>query len=198
MSFNQQRTEGNSRAALHLFLLSLVFVVGFACFRMFRFTSPSLNYTFGLGVLCTSFLALRSLSQLRKIPKVIGFILVSPLLLLSLLMILAAVACDLNPRNKGCRQELQTVRQDGYSVHLVLDGCGGAVSSFMLGLEQRRPVLPGLYVFRSIDFFDGAYEGKMTPVGTNEIQLHIPKGVEGSGWTQEIDRTYTLKRHVYF
>jgi len=63
---------------------------------------------------------------------------------------------------------------------------------------QRRPVLPGLYLFRVVDLFDDAYEGKIRPVSANQIQLPIPRGVEGSYWTREIDRTYTLKRYVYF
>jgi hypothetical protein len=93
---------------------------------------------------------------------------------------------------------LQTIQQEGYSVHLVRDGCGGAVDGFVLDVEQRRSILPGVYLFRSVDYFDGAYEGKMTPVGANGIRLQVPKGVEGSNWTQEIDRTYTIKPHIYF
>ena len=68
----------------------------------------------------------------------------------------------------------------------------------MLTVEQRKPLLPGPYLFRLVDLFEDAYEVKMTAVGANQIQLHIPKGVQGSYWTQEIDRTYSLKRYLYF
>jgi hypothetical protein len=68
----------------------------------------------------------------------------------------------------------------------------------MLTVEQHRPLLPGLYLFRSVDLFEDAYQGKMTAVSANQIHLHIPMGVEGSFRTQEIDRTYTLKRYVCF
>jgi hypothetical protein len=119
-------------------------------------------------------------------------------MLVSLLMIVGLVACDLNPRNKGCMRELENVQQNGYSVHLVLEDCGGAIGTRMLTVEQHRPLLPGLYLFRSVDLFEDAYEGEMTAVSANQIRLHIPIGVKGSFWTQEIDRTYTLKRYVYF
>ena len=112
-----------------------------------------------------------------------------------------SVACDfeLHPYSKdSCLQDLKEIEQDGYSVHLILDGCGGATQSFMLDIEQRMTLVPGLYAFRSIDFFDGAYDGTMTLVGSNQVHVHIPKGVVGSGWYRKVDRTYRLKRHVYF
>jgi len=182
-------------------LLGMLFVVGIGSTRVFRFTIPLLNYIFAVGVLCIPFLALRNLSQLPRIPKVIGFVFLIRLALLSLVMIFAVigpVACDLDALNEGCLQELGRIERNGYSVHLMLDECGGVIGSRMLTVEQRRPLLPGLYLFRLVDLFEDAYEGKMTGVGANQIQLHIPKGVKGSFWTQEIDRTYSLKRYVYF
>ena len=110
-------------------------------------------------------------------------------------------ACDfdLHPYSKGsCMQELGAIEQNGYSVHFIRDGCGGAAQNFILDIEQRALVLPGLYLVRPVDAFDGAYEGRMTSAGANSIRVQIPKGVEGSGWNKEIDRTYTLKKHVYF
>ncbi len=95
-------------------------------------------------------------------------------------------------------EELGRVDQHGYSVQLVLDGCGGAVVGFMIFLDQQMPLLPGLYVKRSLDAFDGAYQGCLTVAGPNEVRVQIPKGAEGSGWHQEIDRVYRLKPHVYF
>ncbi len=79
-------------------------------------------------------------------------------------------------------QELGRVDQQGYSVQLVRDGCGGAVVGFVIFLDQRMSLLPGLYLKRSLDAFDGAYEGKLTVAGPNEIRVQIPKGVDGSGW----------------
>lgn len=131
----------------------------------------------------------------------IGLILVSPILLLSLLAIVASASCDfdLHPYTQSsCLQELGKIERNRYSVHLIRDGCGGATEPFTLYIEQRRKVVPGLYVFRSIDGFERAYEGTMTAVGDNQIHIHVPKGVEGSGWNREVDKTYSLKPHVYF
>jgi hypothetical protein len=114
---------------------------------------------------------------------------------------LSFVACgdlQLRPQQKSCMEELGRVDQHGYSVHLVLDGCGGAVVGFIISLDQQMPLLPGLYVKRSLDAFDGAYQGSLTVAGPNEVRVQIPKGVEGSGWHQEIGRVYRLKPHVYF
>ncbi len=95
-------------------------------------------------------------------------------------------------------QELGRVDQQGYSVQLVRDGCGGAVVGFVIFLDQRMSLLPGLYLKRSLDAFDGAYEGKLTVAGPNEIRVQIPKGVDGSGWHREVDHIYQVKPHVYF
>ena len=201
MNFSRQETKPKSHAIRRLLLLGMLFVVGLGCTRVFRFTIPLLNYFFVVGVLCIPFLALRNLAELPRIPKVIGFIFLIPLALLSLLMIFAvmgSVACDLGPLNKGCLQELGSIERNGYSVHLMLDQCGGVIGSRMLTVEQRKPLLPGPYLFRLVDLFEDAYEGKLTAVSANQIQLHIPKGVQGSYWTQEIDRTYSLKRYLYF
>jgi hypothetical protein len=184
-----------------LIVLGLAFVVGIFLLRHLRFSNASLNYIFGWALLCIPFIALRPISKLPRIPKVIGLVLVSPLLLLCLFMAMMSVACDfdLHPYSKGsCRQALESVEQDGCSVYLIRDGCGGALASWSLFVEQRRQLFPWIYVFRSVDFFDQAYEGSVTSAGANKIRVQIPKGTNGSGWNQEIDRTYTLKRHLYF
>jgi len=189
------------RPARKLLLLAVAFVAGSACTQCLRFAHPVPNELFGAAVLSLPFLALRPLSQLPRIPKVIGSIAVMPFLLLSLLTALTFVACgelELHRGQQRCMEELGKVDQQSYSVQLVRDGCGGAAVSFMLLLEQRMPLVPGLYFRRSLDIFDGAYEGNLTIVGPNQIRLQIPKGVEGSGWNQEIDHTYYLKPHVYF
>ncbi len=183
-----------------LFLLT-AFVTGSACTQFLRFTHPVPNELFGAAVLSIPFLALRPLSQLSRIPKVIGRIALTPILLLAVMIALSFVACgdlQLRPQQKSCMEELGRVDQHGYSVQLVLDGCGGAAVGFMTFLDQQMPLLPGLYVKRSLDAFDGAYQGSLTVAGPNEVRVQIPKGVEGNGWHREIDRVYRLKPHVYF
>lgn len=178
-------------------MLALAFIAGATCTQCFRFTHPVPNELFGAAVLSVPFLALRPLSQLPRIPKIIGRIAVVPFLLFSLLTALTFVACgdlQLHRGRRSCMEELGKVDQPGYSVQLVRDGCGGAAVSFMLLVQQRMPLLPGLYVIRSVDILDDTYEGNLTAVAPDRIRLQV----EGSSWHQQIDRVYQLKRHVYF
>jgi hypothetical protein len=195
---HQSAAQTSENPIRNLVFLGIAFILGIGCTRWFRFSSAALNYTFGFCLLCVPFLALRPLQQLPRISRVVGFVLISPLLILCILMTLMMATCDfdLHPYSKGsCLQELQRVEQVGYTVRLILDECGGALTGTAVVVEQRMRLLPGLYVFRNVDYIDRAYEGRLTVMGTNEIQVHIPKGC---GLTADIDRTYTLRRHVYF
>lgn len=95
-------------------------------------------------------------------------------------------------------EELGRVDQQSYSVLLVRDGCGGAAVGFVTFLDQRMTLLPGLYLKRSLDVFDGAYEGSLTAAGPNQIRVQISTGVEGSNWNRKVDHVYQLRPHVYF
>ena len=170
--------------------------------RMFRFALPPLNYAFVFGVLLLPFLALRPVLQLSRWPRILGCIIIAPILLLSLLLMATFVACGnmevRHDRKDSCIQELGKVEQGSYSVHLLKDCGGGATVSFTVWLEQDMPLVPGLYLFKSLDSFYGAYEGSLTAAGPHQVHLRIPRGVEGSGWHEEVDRVYQLKPHVYF
>jgi hypothetical protein len=195
---DQLTAQSSAHPIRNLLLFAIAFVLGIGCTHWFRFSSAALNYAFGFGVLCLPFLALRPLLQLPRISRVFGFVLISPLLILCILMALMMSTCDfdLHPYSKGsCLQELQRIEQTGYTVRLIQDECGGALTGTAVGVEQRMRLLPGLYVIRNVGYIDRAYEGRITAVGANEIQVHIPNGY---GLPEAIDRTYTLKRYVYF
>jgi hypothetical protein len=184
-----------------LVLLGLAFIAGVVCSRRLRFTQPLLNEFFVVAVLALPFLALRPLSQLPRIPKVIGKIALTPVLILSFLLALGFAACgdlQLRPGKESCMQEVARVDQTSYSVHVLSDTCGGPTVGVTLLVEQRMPLLPGLYLVRAVEVFDGASEGNLTVVGPNRIRVQIPKGVEGSNCDQKIVRVYQLKPHVYF
>lgn len=185
-----------------LILLALAFVLGELCFRNFRFTHSLPNYLFQGSLLVLPFFAIRSLLQLSKIAKFLGFIVLSPILFVSLLFMIFFATCGAPElaRNdtSGCMKELQQIKEATYSVHMVRDGCGGAMVSFIVIVEQRIPVLPGLYRFRVIDAFDSAYEGRLTSVGPNQIRVQIPRGVNGSGWNREVDHVYQLNPNALF
>ena len=185
-----------------LLLLIFTFIAGIACFWFFSFTAPVLNYLFAGVVLFLPFVAIRPILQFSPMPKIIGCILISPILLFDVLFVLLFVGCGSHElhhyRPDSCIQELGKVEQGNYSAHLLRDCGGGAPVSLTVWIEQRLPLLPGLYLVRTIDSFYGAYEGKLSPVSRDEVRLQIPVGVPGSGWEEKIDRTYKLKRHVYF
>jgi hypothetical protein len=186
---------------IRILLFLGLLVIGFAFSRMLRFTKPLFNEILWFGSLFLPFLAIRPLLELPKIPKRLGLILLSPILLLSLLMMAMSVACDkldwVN-ENPPCTHQLGEIRQAGYSVNLIFEDCGGAIDSTYVLVEQRKTLFPGLYLYRTVEIFDSAYEGTITPAGPDQIRVHIPEGAAGSFWNKEVDRVYKLKRHVFF
>jgi hypothetical protein len=195
---DQRAPQSSAHPIRNLLWLAFAFVLGIGCTRWFRFSNAGLNYAFGFCVLCVPFLALRPLLQLPRISKVFGIVLISPLLILCVLMTLMMATCDfdLHPYSKGsCLQELQRVEQTGYTVRLIQDECGGPLTGTAVAVEQRMRLLPGLYVIKNVDYIDRAYEGRITVIEANEIHVQIPKGY---GLPAGLERTYTLKRHVYF
>jgi hypothetical protein len=116
-------------------------------------------------------------------------------------MMAMSVACDkldwVN-ENPACTHQLGEIRQAGYSVNLIFEDCGGAIDSTYVLVEQRKTLFPGIYLYRTVEMFDSAYEGTITPAGPDQIRVHIPKGAAESFWNKEVDRVYKLKRHVFF
>jgi hypothetical protein len=180
--------------------------------RLFRFTFPALNYIFVAAVMSVPFFALRHILNLPRIPRVLACIAIFPVLGLILLMTLFSLTCspeiEWRHYSKGsCIQEVARVQQQGYSVHLLHD-CGfGAPVSDSAWLEQRRPLIPGLYLRRVLDDFDpyyGDHQAALTTIAVNRVRLQIPVGLAGTaegrltGNLAAVDRVYELKRHVYF
>jgi len=63
-------------------------------------------------------------------------------------------------------------------------------------LEQRRLIVPGLYLIRSVAFFDYAREGTLSVEGPDKVRVHARGNHDSSDY--EISRVYTLKPWVYF
>jgi hypothetical protein len=97
-------------------------------------------------------------------------------------------------------RELSTVSQGSYSVHLCWkETAGGAVGPHGVSVEQRMLILPGVYVARYLDYFEGASQGSLSGEGTNKVRLHLPdSGYEYHKQPQVVDRVYSLKPRVYF
>lgn len=163
MSENDATAGPQHRPIRKLVLLGLAFTAGFVCIRHLRFTHPLPNELFAAAVLALPFLALRPLSQLHKIPRVIGRIALTPVLMLSFFLAVWFVSCgdlQLRPSKESCLQEVARIDKTGYSVHVFNDLCGGPAVRVTLLVEQRMPLLPGLYLFRNVDIYDG---GLMKP-----------------------------------
>jgi hypothetical protein len=52
---------------------------------------------------------------------------------------------------------------------------GGALGPHGVGLEQRMFVVPGIYLVRYLDYFEGASKGSLSEEGADIIRLHIRK-----------------------
>jgi hypothetical protein len=189
--------ENRRSVARQLLLVAALIAVSYLCLRTLRFTNDELNIAFVCLFLLLPFLAIRPVLRLRRWRKLAAAILLVPLLTLALLCLLFTVTCDIPAVLEGrdLSRELGSVQQGNYSVHLLSqETAGGALGPHGVALEQRMFVVPGLYVVRHLDYFDGVYEGSLSTEGADKVKVHIPK----SDLHQEIDRVYLLKRRVYF
>ena len=185
--------------ARQLQVLAGAFIVGYGCTRIFEFSQSIFNYLFVLLVMSFPVLAVRPIRQLPKLPKIAGFVIVSPLLLIEIFLLLTFVACG-SPelhhyRTGSCIQEDQTIQQSGYSVHLLHDCGGGATIDSSQWIEQRRKVVSVLVLVKTIDSFYGSTRAELSFTGENQLFLRrhqgeTPEGIE--------DHTYYLKPHVYY
>lgn len=192
-----QATDGRISSVLQIVAICTLIVVGYLCTRCLRFTHAGLNLLFASALFLLPFLALWPVMRLHRWPKVVTTILLSPLLLVSLSCLIFTVACEVPAliHHREFSRELSIVRQEKYSIHLLWEEtAGGAVGPHGLVLEQRRFIVPGLYVVKQLDYFEGAYEGSLSLEGTDRVSLHVPKR-DGQ---PEIDKVYLLKRNVFF
>lgn len=66
-----------------------------------------------------------------------------------------------------------------------------------VSLEQRMNILPGIYLVKSLDYFEGASEGTLSWAGADRISLYIP--IAGYHNDQkDVRRVYSLKPRLYF
>lgn len=192
-----ESADDRSNAVRQLLFIAALIGLGYVCMRTLRFTHDGLNLAFVCGFLLVPFLAVRPVLQLRRWPKVVTTILLAPLLALALVCLLITVTCDVPAlvQHRQLSRELSSVQQRHYSVHLLWqETAGGAVGPHGVGLEQRMFVVPGLYMWKQLDYFEGASEGSLSAMRADKIRLHIPNSVSH----QEVDEVYSLKRRVYF
>ncbi len=122
-----------------------------------------------------------------------------PLLLLCLLLMFVSLTCgrlELHHGGAGSAiQVVDSIEQDGYSVHLLWD-VGPPVGSTLLWVEQEKTIVPGLQLVRVLDTFSAENPvGKLTSEGSSTIRVRMPAN---SYRPEEVTRVYRLRRWVYF
>lgn len=173
-------------------------LLGYLCITALRFTHEWLNFIFACAFLLLPFLAIRPVFRLGGWSGRIGVIVLTPMLAISLVFLSFNLACGNFGRHPELVRDLSTIEQDGYSVHLIRDTSGGALGPHGLIVQQRRTVVPGLYLFRSVDFLNHATDGTLTAATPDGVRVHVSKAEAGSIWNVKSDAAYSLKRHVYF
>ncbi|MGA2888900.1 MAG: hypothetical protein ABSE51_12685 [Terracidiphilus sp.] len=175
--------------------LSMAVMYGFTF--LLRFSNDGFNIAYCCLFFLLPFLAFGVALRLRPRAKLVAAVLLVPVLGISLLALSAIAIFDI-PAAVGHRQlsrELGIISQGRYSVHLAWEEtAGGALGPHGVRLEQRKTILPGLYAFRTLDYFEKSSEGSLSAAGLDGVELHIPH----SSGQSEIDRIYSLKPWLYF
>lgn len=183
------------RTSKQLLIVGALFAIGYVCLRNLRFTYAPLNGIFFILFLLIPWLAVRPLLKMPRWPKFLGAIFLTPLLSLAMLLLVFQLACGDFGRHPELVRDLGTITQGQCSVHLVRDGTAGALGPHGLSLEQRISIVPGLYLVKHLDWFEGAYEGSLSSEPGEKVRVHITSVMNGY---QRVDRVYALKPRGYF
>jgi hypothetical protein len=179
-----------------LLVIAALRVIGYTCVCTMSFAVPMLNFIFVCAFLTIPLLAIRPVLRLPHWRKLIGQILLIPLLAISSCSLLFQVACD-RPGTSTERMELlQTLQQGNSIIRLFRYENGGAVGIQGVELEQWRLIVPGLYLVRSLDIFDYAMRGTLSAEGPDKMRVVAKGSYDRNDY--ETNQVYTLKPWVYF
>lgn len=170
--------------------------IGYTCTRTLSFEVGALNFIFVCAFYLIPFLAIRPVLRLHHRPRIWGLILLTPLLLLSSFLLLGKSIFDGLLGETERTQPLQTFQEGSSTIQLQRYENGGAVGVHGLNLEQRRLIVPGLYMVRSVDFFDSAREGTLSVEGPYRVRVRAKGNYYSNNF--EVDKIYSLKPWVYF
>jgi hypothetical protein len=192
-------TPANDRrsALKRLSIVAALMAIGYLFTRTLRFTNEALNLSFVCLFFLLPFFAINPVLRLRRWPKLAALIFLVPLLAISMVCLLVTATCEIPAvvERRELSREVATLRMEHCTVHLLWkETAGGAVGWHGLGLEQRMVVVPGLYLVKHLDDFEGVNKGSLALEGADKVRLRIPK----SGSHEEVDKVYALKRRVYF
>lgn len=179
-----------------LLLIAAALVIAHTCMYTLSFTVRALNVLIECAVYAIPLLAVVPVLRLKKRARIWGLVLLSPVLALSsALLVFTVVVVGLLGRSERI-EPLQTFQEGSSTIQLQRYEFGGAVGVRGFNLEQRRLIVPGLYMVRSVDFFDYAWEGTLTAEAPYRVRVHAKGGYNSNDY--EVDKVYILKPWVYF
>jgi hypothetical protein len=175
------------RSILQLLLIVALMGIVYTAMHMLDFRLRVLNVLLQCAFCLLPFLAIQPVRRFQPRPRFYGLILLAPLLCMSACVGTFAVGSD-----EPLTEPLQTFQEGDGTVQLQRYENGGAIGVHGINLEQRRLIVPGLFLVRSVDFFDFAYEGTLTSEGPYRVRVHA------KGSKYEVDKVYSLKPWIYF
>lgn len=185
-------TRETANAAKQLSSIAALMLVGYLCQGKFRLGSDLLNRTLFCGLCALPFFAIRPLLQLRRASKIIGMLLLLPLLLFSSISLFVRLVFG----NTEHVETLQTFQVDANTIELQRYENGGAVGTHGINLEQRRTIVPGFYLVKSVAFFDNAREGVISMEQPYVFRVHATGNYDSND--HKVDKICRLKPWVYF
>jgi hypothetical protein len=191
-----EAANNSAKPVRQLLIIAALVVISYICARTLRFTFEPINFILDCAWLALPFLAIRSILRLRRPLRIWGIAVLAPLLSLSSLLLVGKIVFD-GPLGGAERTEpLQTFQQGASTIELQRYEHGGAVGVHGLNLEQRRLIVSGLYLVRSIDFFSDAREGTLSVDGPYKVRVHAKGNYYSNDY--QVERAYSLKPWVYF
>jgi hypothetical protein len=184
------------KSAWQLLIVAALMGIGYICTQTLRFEIGTLNFILICVFYLIPFLAIRPVLRLHQRPRRWGLILLTPLLVLSSFFLLSKFVFDGFLGRAERTQPLQTFQEGSSTIQLQRYEYGGAVGVHGLNLEQRKLVVPGLYMVRSVDFFDSARDGTLSVEGPYRVRVHAEGNYYSNNY--EVDKIYSLKPWVYF
>jgi len=190
-----ESTNETRKSVWQLLGIAALMVIGNSGVHALRFTVGALNFVLECAFYALPILAIPPVLRLHKRARTWGLIFLIPLLLLSLCSLLFQFGDGFFGSLE--RTELvQTFQLGSSTIQLQRYENGGSVGIHGMNLEQRRIIFPGLYIVRSVDFFDSARDGTLILEGPNSVRVRAKGNYYSNDY--EVDKVYSLKPWVYF
>jgi hypothetical protein len=191
-----ESTKETGKSVRQLLVIAALMVIGYTCVHTLRFTIGSINFILVCTFYAVPILAIPPVLRLHKRARTWGLVLLAPVLFLSSFLLLFTLFIVGLLGSSERTEPLQTFQLGSSTIELQRYDYGGAVGVHGLNLEQRRLICHGLYVVRSVDFFESAMQGTLSVEGPYRVRVHAKGNYYSNDY--EVDRVYSLKPWVYF